>query len=75
MNGKCLSNNISYTTTLTSSNKKYEARTHKEICETIFKLRYANHERSFNLENYRKNTKFSIEYWKPKSKKRNPKHH
>ena len=64
MNGKCSSNNTLYTATLASSNKNYEPRAYKGIYETNFRLRYANHKKPLNLQNYIKITELSIEYWK-----------
>ena len=49
--GECLSNYVTYITTLTSSNKNYDPLTYNGICKTIFKLQYVNHEKSLNLEN------------------------
>ena len=39
------------------------------ICETIFKLRYANHQNSFNDRNCNSNTELCDEFWKIKDNK------
>ena len=40
------------------------------ICETRFKLRYANHKISFNHRNRKSDTELSNEFWKKKDNKR-----
>ena len=39
------------------------------ICETIFKLRYANHKNSFNGRNRNSDTELCNEFWKIKDNK------
>ena len=46
-----------------SSVMKYKT---KDISETAFKLRYADHTKSFNTEKYKNETELSKEVWKIK---------
>ena len=48
MNGLCLTSSILYQATIKWSNSEYKQKKYKEICETTFKKRYANHKKSFN---------------------------
>ena len=41
------------------------------ICETTFKLRYANHKKSFNHRNRKLDTNLSNEFWRIKGNKNN----
>ena len=42
---------------------------YKGICETTFKKRYTNHNKYFNAENNKKDTKLSTKYWRLANKK------
>ena len=53
-----------YKATLTSDLPNYPQKTYYGICETNFKLRYANHLKSFNIEKYKKETQLSNELCK-----------
>ena len=44
------------------------------ICETKFKLRHANHKKSFNHRNCRSDTELSNKFWKIKDNKTQRKH-
>ena len=44
------------------------------ICETKFKLRHANHKKSFNHRNCRSDTELSNNFWKIKDNKTQRKH-
>ena len=66
MNGLCLTSSISYQATIKCSGNKDKQK--KEIWETSFKKRYANHTKSFNLINSKIDTTLSIEYWTLKQK-------
>ena len=43
-----------------SVKKKYQPRNYTGIIENTFKTRYANHERSFNINRYKNDTKISV---------------
>ena len=50
--------------------KNSETRVYHGICETTFKLRYANHKKSFNHRNRKSVTELSNEFGKIKDNKR-----
>ena len=58
MNGLCLTSSILYQATIKCSDSKYKQKRCKEICETKFKKRYANHKISFNLINSKNGTTY-----------------
>ena len=70
MNGLCLMSSILYQALITCSDSKYNQKWYKEICETTFKKRYANHKKSFNLTKSKNDTTLSIEYWDLKQKQK-----
>ena len=67
MNGNCLRKNILYTADLTCDVANYERKRYMGICATTFKLRYANHKKSFNHEIYKTNSELSAEIWRLKN--------
>ena len=73
LNGNCLLKNILHIATIKSDKKNYQPRNYKGISENIFKKRYANHKRSFNIYRYKNDTKLSVEYWNLKAGNSNPK--
>ena len=48
---KCLSNNILYQANITPIGENSETKVYYGICGTTFKIRYANHKKSFNHRN------------------------
>ena len=60
----CLSENILYYTRISCDDKTFKPKLYRETCETTFNKRYANHEKSFNVEKNKNDTKLSTEYWK-----------
>ena len=68
LNGICLTSSILYQNTIKCSDSKYKQKGYKEICETTFNKRYANHKKSFSLTNSKDDTTWSIEYWTLKQK-------
>ena len=50
---RCLSNNILYQANIIPFGENSETKVYYGICETIFKLRYANHKKSFNHRNHK----------------------
>ena len=72
MNGLCLTKTLLYYATITCDKENY-TKLYKGICETTLKKRYANHKKSFNVPNYKNDTKLSTEYWALKTKQVNPK--
>ena len=67
---KCLNNNILYQANITPISKNLETKVYYGICETAFKLIYANHKKSFNRRNRKSDTELSNEFWKIKDAKR-----
>ena len=67
MNGKCLNNNILYTADLTCDLPNYGTKRYMGICTTTFKLRYANHKKSFNHEVYKTDSELATEIWRLKN--------
>ena len=67
---RCLSNNILYQANITTIGENSKTKGYYGICETTFKLRYANHKKSFNHRNRKSNTELSNEIWKIKDNKR-----
>ena len=72
MNRLYLTSSILYQATIKCSDSKYKQKRYKGICETIFKKRYANHKKSFNLIKSKNFTTLSIEYWSLKQKQQAP---
>ena len=56
LNGICLTSSILYQNTIKCSDSKYKQKGYKEICETTFNKRYANHKKSFSLTNSKDDT-------------------
>ena len=67
---KCLSNNILYQVNITPIGEISETKVYYGICETTFKLRYANHKKSFNHRNSKSDTELSNDFSKIKDNKR-----
>ena len=65
LDNECLQTNIVYEATITSSTPNQE-KIYFGLCETTFKLRYANHKKSFANRKYEKNTELANEYWRLK---------
>ena len=72
LNGLCVKSSILYQATIKCSDSKCKQKRSKEICETTFKKRYANHKKSFNLSNSKNDTTLSAEYWTLKQKQQAP---
>ena len=62
---KCLVNNIIYKTS-TSTNPHYKDKIYFGTGETMFKMRYSNHQRSFTFWKYKTDTELSKEVWQMK---------
>ena len=67
---KCLSNNILCQANITPTGENSKTKVYYGICETAFKLRYANHKKSFNHRNCKSDIELSNEFWKIKDNKR-----
>ena len=61
MNGLCLTSSILYQATIKCSDSKYKQKRYKRIFEMIFKKRYPNHKKSFNLIKSENDTTLSTE--------------
>ena len=64
LNEKCLLSNIVYKATVSSNITNYPEKVYIGLCQTSFKLRYANHLKSFNTPQYKHDTELSKEIWK-----------
>ena len=56
-----------------TTNIVYKAKVYFGSCETTFKKRFSNHKRSFNLNEYKNETKLSNEIWLIKNSGHHPK--
>ena len=63
LQNKCMASNIVYEAQITCNGQN---RRYLGICESSFKLRYANHKKSFSHEKYKHETELSKEYWRLK---------
>ena len=68
---RCLSNNILYQENITTLGESSETKVYYGICETAFKLRYANHKKSLSHRNCKPDTELSNEFWRIKDNKHN----
>jgi hypothetical protein len=71
---KCLTNNIVYQATVISDNHDNfpNEKSYIGVSETPFKLRYANHVKSFKILKYKNDTELSKQVWKLKDENLNP---
>ena len=60
---KCLTRIIVYKAKVTSSNQNYQENVYFGSCETAFKKWFSNHKKSYNLKQYKNETKLSNETW------------
>ena len=72
LNNKCLSKNIIYQAKISSSSINSKEKIYIGVSETKFKLRYANHKKSFTSLKYKNDTELSKEFWKIKENGDNP---
>ena len=68
---RCLSNNTLYQANITPLGENSGTKVCYGICETTFKLRYANHKKSFSHRNRKSDTELSNEFWRIKDNKHN----
>ena len=59
MRGLCLIENLLYYARISCGDETYKSKLYKEICETTFKKRYADHKKPFNAEKNKNSTKLS----------------
>ena len=62
----CNEKDIQYSAELTSTLPNYGTKVYKGICATTWKARFGNHKKSFNNEEYEKETSLSVEVWRIK---------
>ena len=67
LNQQCLSKDIIYQATINSDIQNYREKHYIGLCHTTFKMRYANHKKSFSHIKYKSNTELANEYWKIKN--------
>ena len=58
-----LTNNVLYKASITPKEENSKTKVYYCVSETAFKLRYANHKKSFNKIKYQTDTELSNEYW------------
>ena len=68
----CLVNNIIYKAVSTPTNLLYKVKIYFGSAETMFKLRYSNHQRSFKLLKYKTDTELSSKVWQMKKSGQTP---
>ena len=68
---RCLCNNILYQANIAPLVENSETKIYYGICETTFKLKYANHKKSFSHRNCRSDTELSNKFWRIKDNKHN----
>ena len=66
LNGNCLSDQIVYQANINSNLENNKEKIYKGICDTTFKLRYANHKKTFNYLKYKTDTELANELWEIK---------
>ena len=66
LEGECLTRNVFYEATVTSNAQGYGEKVYLGITEPPHKERYGNHLKSFNHEDYSKETELSKEIWRLK---------
>jgi hypothetical protein len=66
LNNQCLSKNVVYKATISSDNPILKEKSYIGISENTFKLRFANHLKSFNATRYKNDTELSKEIWRLK---------
>ena len=62
LNEKCLTNNALYQASITTNEENPKTNIYSGVCETAFKLRYADHKKTFNNIKYQTDTELSNEY-------------
>ena len=63
LNEKCLTNNVLYQASITTNEENPKTKIYYGVCEAAFKLRYANHKKTFNNIKHQTDTELSNEYW------------
>ena len=63
LNEKCPTNNVLYQASITTNEENPKTKIYYGVCETTFKLRYANHKKTFNNIKYQTEAELSNEYW------------
>ena len=64
LQNECLTSNIIYEATISTTSHQYEPKIYYGLCETKFKVRYANHKKSFSNRKYNNETELASEYWR-----------
>ena len=70
---KYLTTNIVYKAKVTSNNQNYQEKVYFGSCEATFKKRFLNHQKSFNLNEYKNETELSNKIWRIKNSGHHPK--
>ena len=71
MDGACLKESLVYYTTISCKAKNCKPKVYKGNCDTGFRKRYGNSNKSLNVPFYKRSTKLSMEYWNLKKKQLN----
>ena len=63
LNKNCLTNNVLYKASITPNEENSKTKIYYDVSETTFKLKYANHKKTFDNIKYENDTELSKEYW------------
>ena len=72
-NEKCLTNKALYKASITTNEENSKTKIYYSVSETAFKLRYANHKKTFNNIKYQTDTELLNKYWNIISANKTPK--
>ena len=64
LDGECLTENVLYETEISCDLPNYTPKVYRGITASKFKLRYANHKKSFSSEKYSNDSELSKEFFK-----------
>ena len=62
LNEKCLTNNVLHKASITPNEKNSKAKLYYGVSETVFKVRFAKHEKTFNSIKNQTDTELTNEY-------------
>ena len=66
LNGQCITESIVCQANITVNIRGYKEKVYLRVPETILKVRYGNHKKSFTKQRHKNDTELSKDYWKGK---------
>ena len=72
LNEKCLTESLVYKADIISNEENSKTKVYYGLSETTFKVRYANHKKTFNYLKYKSDSELSHEFWNIKNSNNNP---